>query len=235
MWLTHVRALAAKEVLEGFRAGWRFALQILALAGFMNWFIIRSYVVSVGSDPLQLRVAASVSVVYVAMIVIPFLANGHLIRSLVEERQKQSILSLLATGVTPQVMWLTKLVMAAALSYLVMLVSIGLHLLVTVLYWHVMPVFTTQIVLGALVVSPLLAFAVVALMAFFFWYFRYPHMVASIVPVVVAMASWGYASRSPGSDILRNLTIIACVAPFVITAIGAFLIARLSKQRIAGL
>lgn len=235
MWLIHVRALAAKEVVEGFRAGWRFALQILALAGFMNWFIIRSYVVAVGQDPLQLRMAASVSVVYVAMIVIPFLANGHLVRSLVEERQKQSILSLLATGVSPRVMWLTKLVMACALSYLVMLVSIGVHLLVTMLYWHVMPVFTAQIVLGALVFSPLLAFSIVALMAFLFWYFRYPHLVASIVPVVVAMASWGYASRSPGSDILRDLAILSCLAPVVITAMGAFLIGRLSKQRIAGL
>jgi hypothetical protein len=235
VWLTHAKAIAIKELIEGFRTSWRFAVPVVGMGTFMSWFVVRSYVLAVGSDPVMLKVAASMSIIYMGLLVIPFMSNGYLVRSLIEERQKQSILALLATGVAPHVMWLAKLVAAFVLSYLVMLVSLGIHLVVTWLYWHVTPVFTAQSVVGALVVSPLLALALSALMGFLFWYFPYPQIVGMIVPLLVAMVSWNYAWKTPGAGILQDVTLVSIIAPVVIIAAAAVLISRTSRQKVAGL
>ncbi len=235
MWLTHAKAIIAKEFTEGLRASASFAVPVVAMATFMSWFVVRAYVQAVGSDPLVLRVAVSMSLFYVALLVIPFMTNGYLVRSLIEERQKQSILSLLCTGVAPHIVWLAKLTAAFVLGYAVMLLSLALHLGVTWFYWHVAPVFTVQNVVGALVVSPLLALALSALMAFLFWYFPYPQLVATIVPLLVAMATWNYAWKTPRADILRDVLVISVVAPVVIIGVAAVLISRTSRQKVAGL
>ena len=235
MWLTQARAIARKELREGLRTGWKFVLQILGLAVFLNWFVVRSYVATVGKDARLLQLAASMSLIYVSLMVIPYIANALLVRSLVEERHKQTILPLLATGTPPVAIWLTKLVVAFAVSYAAMLVSLGLHALMIVYYWHIPLYFTPQILLGALVVTPLLALAVVALTALVFWAFYHTHLVASVIPVVVAMSTWGFAYNSPGGDILRRIMIVSFVAPPFIIFMGAIYIARMPRRRIAGL
>lgn len=234
MWLMQAKAIARKELCEGLRTGWKFALQILVMVAFLNWFVVRSYVAMVGKDAKLLQLAASISMVYVALMVIPFIANALLIRSLVEERNRQTILPILATGAPPAMIWLTKLAVVFVLSYAVMLVSLGLHLLVMIYYWHVMPLITTQILFGVLVVTPLLALAIVAFTALVFWAFYHTHLVASVVPVVVAMSTWGFANRSPGADILHRITVVSFVASTIIIIIGALCIARMPRRRIAG-
>jgi hypothetical protein len=168
--------------------------------------------------------------------VIPYIANALLLRSLVEERQKQTILPLLATGTPPTVIWSTKLVVAFTISYAAMLISLALHMLMIVYYWHISLHLTPQILFGALVITPLLALAVVALTALIFWAFYHTQLVASVLPVVVAMSTWGFAYNSPGGgDIVRRITPISFVAPAFIIGIGILYIARMPRRRIAGL
>lgn len=235
MMMNQVFSLARKEMRESFRTVRLYVLLTLIYSTFLQWFIIRNYVSMLASNPEALRMGASLSLMYVALMVIPFFANTMLTRSLVEERIKQSLMPLLATGINPGVVWLTKLLTASAVSYLVALVSVLVDILMIRFYFQLEVVLTVPILVSALFFSPLMALGLLAIMAFLFWTVRQANFVAAFLPVVISLGVWSYVSSRPATEAVLYLILLALVAPPLLVTICTLGISRLRRQHIVGL
>lgn len=233
--MNHVVTIARKELREAMRTTRLYVLLTLVYGTFLQWFIIRNYVAAIGGNPEILRLAVSISLVYVPMMVIPFFANTVLTRSLVEEKIKQSLMPLLATGVSPGLVWLTKLLTAFGLGYLVSLLCTVTDLLMIRYYFHLGVVFSARVLAAALFFSPLATLGLLAIMAFLFWTVKQANVVAAFVPVVATLGIWGYVSDRPTTGFGSGLIALVVVVPILVLVICALGISRVRRQHIVGL
>lgn len=230
-----VAALVRKEVRETLRSAWLYVATTVVYATFLQWFVVRNYRSLMEADPRTLGLATATSLVYVFPLVIPFFANVLLTRSLAEERVRQSLLPMLATGVSPGLVWVTKLLTAFGLGYVVALVCFVLDLLMVRSYFGIEVALTAPLALATLVVYPLATLGILAVMAFLFWTVRQANVVASVLPVLVTMGLWYYAGSHPATRLGWLLPLVAAGAAAALVVLCALAIGRMPRRHIAGL
>lgn len=229
-----VTAIVHKELREAFRTTSSYALATLAYALFVEWFVVRNYAAMM-TQPAVLRMTVTISLTYIPLIVIPFYANAIMVRSLVEEKMKQSLMPLLATGVDPAVVWLTKLLTAFCLSYLLSLISVLLNYGMIRLYYGLDVTVSSGALLYLLVALPVVALALQAVMAFLFWTLRQGNIVASMVPVFATMAVWGYVASHPGAYLSGTVVVVAVAFSAMVIVLCTWGIRHVPRRYLVGI
>jgi ABC-type transport system involved in multi-copper enzyme maturation permease subunit len=173
---------------------------------------------------------------YIPLIVIPFLSSTVLHQIILEERNKQTLLPILCTGVNPRLIWWGKIGVTFSLSYAVnLLCQIAFLILAWVYTGYLMPL-SPALAFGFLIVTPAIAGTIVAILSLMFWYYKKPGLVVMLFPMLIFMGSWMLAARDPLTTVfppVKALAILALVSAVFILC--GFTIGQVSKERVAGL
>lgn len=245
--LTQASAIIKKELLEASRTGWSYVLATLALSTYIQWFTVRNYLamarkvadgtqqgIGLTADQLM-ALAPTLSLVFVAPIVVPFVSNGILSRSLIRERLLGTLLPLLATGVDSGLVWTSKVLAAFFFSYAVALAAVGINLAMVSGYFHLTIAWSPALIVTVLLLAPVVSLAIVAVMSFLFWTVKAARFIAATLPVVTSMALFGYVSMNPPGEILLKGVLLATVGALVLLWACALGISRLNRRFVVGL
>lgn len=174
---------------------------------------------------------------YAPMMIIPFLGNMILNKSMLEQRLRQTITRTLATGIEPRVLWWTKFAVAALLSYsLMFLCEIALWGLVWLRTSMTLSL-TLPATVNILLVNPAFSLAVLAMMGLFDWAFKKPGLIIMFLPMAVMFGGWMLAAQNP---LLTTQFSSVTAGSIILASAGTILLcglisSRLSKERVAAL
>jgi ABC-type transport system involved in multi-copper enzyme maturation permease subunit len=243
--LVQAIAIIRKELREQKRSGWLFILGVVGFASYAQWLAMRSYIgmsknlaeqEAGGLGPAQiLALAPSLSLVFVGPMVIPFLGNGFLSRSLLRERLLGTLIPILATGVDPGVVWAAKVLAAFLGCYLVTLACIVIDLFIIAFQFHLPVTLSPATVVTVFFIAPLAGLAVLAIMSFLFWTVRGANYVAATLPVIVSTALFGYVTTHAVTELPLRAAAYTGVGAVVVITVCAMGINRLSRQFVVGL
>ncbi|MCG8516293.1 MAG: hypothetical protein MI740_19370 [Halanaerobiales bacterium] len=114
------------------------------------------------------------SMLYLSLLGIPFLGNIILARFLYEERKENAVYVLLASGISPIIIWLGKMTITFIIVYLVFLISTLIYYLVFLLFFGIPLVLNANLFMITFIVAPLLSFGFLSILGYLFWALKTP-------------------------------------------------------------
>jgi len=192
----------------------------------------------VGQDPGMdhiLQMAPTISLFYVAPVLIPFLANALLIKSLVHERASGALLPVLTTGLNVGVLWAAKTLAIYIFCYIVSLLLLVADILMMVYYFKLRVVISLASVVVTMIVSPLTALAITAILSFLYWTVGFGNILGSFLPMGMALGLFYYGVSNPSGIALLDGVAVIILAVGMILFLCGFIISKISRARILGL
>ncbi len=225
-------ALVRKEMIEGLRAGWA---NIPATAAVTVMLLASPLANPSGKlSPDALALLQARLPIFLPLLAMPFYGSTVLSRAIQTERLRGGLLPLLVYGGSTAEVWLSKVLGAFALSYVVMLLSLAGYI------GHgawagrdVMPALSA--LPHVLVTMPVAALSMIALQALLFWVMGRSALLSVVLPIVVMFGGvqlvvlLGFGSLSPAAGIVSMLASCAVVTLLTLA------IARFPRERAAGL
>ena len=228
---SRLAALVRKEILEGLRAGWANIPATAAVAV----MLLFSPVASPHGDvsPEALALLQSRLPIFLPLLAMPFYASTVLSRAIQTERLRGGLMPLLVYGGSPAEVWLGKLLGAFALSYVVMLLSLGGY--VGWGLWTGRDVVPALSVLPhVLITMPLAALSLIALQAVLFWMLGRTAILSVILPIVVMFGGAQLVVLLGLRSISAATGLVAVLASCFVVAVLTAMVARYPRERAAG-
>lgn len=242
MILNQILAIVRKELQETRRTSTKYAAMALVFSTYLQWFIVRNYVSMAKSgkptafSPSDiLAMAPTFSLIFVAPMVIPFFANALLSRSFIREQLLGSLMPILATGVDAGLLWASKVVAAFIASYVVAVAALLADIVLITFYFHLTITWSLQTVVVVLVMSPLCSLAILAIMSFLYWTVKAANLVSSILPIVVSMGLFAYASAHPVTQLVFGSVLLVAMGSILVIFLLSLAVNKLSRQFIVGI
>ena len=230
--VSRLAALIRKEILEGLRAGWANIPATAAVAV----MLLFSPVASPRGDlsPEALALLQSRLLIFLPLLAMPFYASTVLSRAIQTERMRGGLMPLLVYGGSPAEVWLGKLLGAFALSYVVMLLSLGGYV-----GWgtwtgrDVVP--AVSVLPQILVIMPVAALSLIAVQALLFWVMGRSALLSVILPIVVMFGGAQLVVLLGLYSLSTATGLLAMLASCVLVAALTVMVARFPRERVAGL
>jgi len=233
---TVLSAVAKKEILEFLRYDKTDILSVIAMPVIMQWFLLLSSIkTSLLLPGEHARSAPTVALMYVPLLLIPFLGNALLRKSFDHEKATGAILPTLATGINPGILWATKTITMFCCCYLVSMVVLQFDILIMTFYFNAPIVFALNIVILILLTAPILALATMALFSFLHWMFKLNGLVSSLAPVGGMAALYYLGGSHLSKNRLMGGTVLIVLATASIFCLCGIAISRMSRRRILSL
>ena len=232
MKLSRLTALIRKEIVEGLRAGWANIPAIAVLTVMLLATPMGTARRSLSPEALSLLMARLP--IFLPLLAMPFYASAVLSRAIQTERLRGGLLPLLIYGGSPAEVWLSKVLGAFSLAYVVMLLSLGGY--ISYGAWLGRDYAPAASALPyVLIAMPVAALSLIALQALLFWVMGRSALLSVVVPLVVMFGGaqlvvvLGFRSISAASGALAMLASCAVVAASTVV------VARYPRERASGL
>lgn len=169
---------------------------------------------------------------YLSLLGIPFLGNIILARILYEERKENAVHVLLASGISPIIIWLGKMTITFIIVYLVFLISTLIYCLVFLLFFGIPLVLNANLFMITFIVAPLLSFGFLSILGYLFWALKNPQLFGMILPIVFVVGFWNVGMKW-GEAIPDSILILASfLLGLFLLALSVLGIRFLSLERI---
>jgi len=225
-----IMALVRKEIVEGLRSGW---LNIPATAAVSVMLLLaplsRSGLTPAAAALLQARIA-----IFLPLLAMPFFAGTMLSRAIQTERLRGGLLPLLVYGGSPAEVWLSKVLGAFALSYGVMLLSLGGY--IGYGRWHGRDLLPALSALPyVFVVMPIAALSLIAAQALLFWVMGRSALVSVILPLVILFGGAQLVAFLGLGPVSAKAGGAAVLVSAIVVAVLAMAVHAYPRERAAGL
>jgi ABC-type multidrug transport system permease subunit len=233
-WIVTYKAVAWKEVKENLRqARWLVPLTIGCIL-FVQYRSTKPIYENDALSPIMKNHMLSCSATFMPLMVIMFVGNAFVIRSMYEERLNAMVHVLLAAGVSPLCIWVAKMSIAVVVAYLTALITIALNIVFMKVVFDGAGRWGWVVWAGILVNMPVMAIGIVSLMSVMFWWFRNKQLAAllGIVVMSISLSLWplaDYMKTAKQSCFVLSGTLVAGAAMIGISVLG---IRVISNERI---
>lgn len=227
-------SLFKKEILEEKRASKFTLITLFLFSIFFQWFNYQNYSKIIQGNEALLGQIVSMSLFYIAPIVIPAYANTILNRSLQSERLNKSLLVLLTTGVDAGEVWGIKIITACIISYLMYIICIVISILTMIFALNINVNIDVVFVANILLVAPMISFNIVLLAGFLLWLFRNPMMISIVFNVGIMVGFLSFSANNPitSFDGLWGWLFLLSFLPVVLLVIFIKIISVIPKNRL---
>jgi len=175
------------------------------------------------------------ALMYVPVMFMPFLANSLLIRTFIQERASGALMSILATGINPGILWAMKTTAIFICCYIISLAVLEIDVLVMIFLFKLPIVFSITNVFLITVISPLAALAIIAVVSFLYWTVRFGYMFSGLFPLIVIVVLYGFAITQPSAiELIRGAMTVTLVSGVIVFVCG-YIISKTSRARLLGL
>jgi hypothetical protein len=235
-------AIMKKEILAAIRAS---KLQVVISVGFplvAQWAIMQHMAKAAGTGAEQneqmsgmINMGPTILLLYVAPMLIPFLANSLLTKSFTQEKASGALMPIVATGINVGFLWAAKMLAIFVYCYVISLFILELDVLLLTLYFKLTLTFSFTTAVLVLVISPVVATAITAIMSFMFWTVKFGNILGTFLPMIVTMGLVVFANTRPTTMVmLKGITVVMLAAGAIVFFCG-YIISKMSKSRILGL
>ena len=152
------------------------------------------------------RVLCGYSILYIALMSIPFFGSTLLSRIIYEERYVNAVHVLLATGINPSTVWVGKLLVTYFFSYTTFLISSLVYAVIMFFAFEILIVIELNTFILAFICMPLLSFGVMSIMGYLYWVLKNHQVIGMLFPIAFVMGVWNIAMEFVIS--VPNVTII---------------------------
>ncbi|MCR5719807.1 MAG: hypothetical protein K6F84_04500 [Lachnospiraceae bacterium] len=228
--------LMRKEVLLFFRKSLAFALCALLLQVIVPLFFLDELTRGItGFDELNRLFTGFL--VYFPFMSIPVVSTLVFTQNLSEERREGIIRVLLANDVKPDAIWKSKVVVAAVISEIVNLVSIGSYIVAIRLKYGEWMNFTAEQLLLLFIVIPMLSISISILLCFILWISKQGELFAGLLPYVGFFACIYFGLFNGKTLDLLNAPAVTLIVVSVLLIFGitGFLASQISKEYISNI
>jgi ABC-type Na+ efflux pump permease subunit len=233
---THFKALVWKEIVEGRRVlKWTIPGSVLMVL--VMQCLPLAQLAQSAKDPIAAAFVQAFLprlMLFIPLMVVPFVGNLMVHRAIYGERKDRTIAALLASGVSPPVVWLAKFTVAALVGYVSSAFTLAGYWLFVNLYLGLSLACDIHFLASALIVVPVIALGVLAVMSVTYWWVQNGQLVGMLFPIVSLMGVWivGLNDQFGDTTALTNWTsVIPGVLMVVFSCVGMEMI---SKERVAG-
>jgi hypothetical protein len=235
-------AIAKKEIRQAARENkWR-TFGVLLSPVFMHWLLLANAIrLSRGAvwqgQPSEemLQMFPTLSLAYLPLLLIPYLANTVLLKSMVQERRGGAILPVLCTGVNVGVLFTVRTLAIFGCCYLACLLLLNLNILIMVYVFKAPVICTPLTATLILAAAPLVALAITAILHFVYCAVSYNGLLTSVLPLIAALGFFAQGYSNPAAPVLlKEITLIA-LGSCAILAVCGYSVTKLSRARLAGL
>ncbi len=228
-------SLFKKEILEEKRASKFTLITLFLFSIFFQWFNYQNYSKIIQGNEALLGQIVSMSLFYIAPILIPAYANTILNRSLQSERLNKSLLVLLTTGVDAGEVWGIKIITACIISYLMYIICIVISILTMIFALNINVNIDVVFVANILLVAPMISFNIVLLAGFLLWLFRNPMMISIVLNVGIMVGFFSFSANNPitSFDGLWGWLFLLSFLPLILLVIFIKIISVIPKNKLA--
>ena len=237
-WIVTYKAVAWKEIKENLKqARWLIPLAIGCVL-FLQYYSAKPVCENDSLLPIQKNQMLSCSAMFMPLMIIMFVGNSFVIRSMCEERLNAMVHVLLASGVSPLCIWVAKMSIAVVVAYLTALVTVVLYIVFLNVVFDVSVRWGWVVWVGILVNMPIMAIGMLSLISVMYWWLR-NRQVVSLLGILVMTISmpllWpltGYVQTTHQSYVMLSGALVAGIALVGISVLG---IRVISNERITGI
>jgi len=236
------RALLKKELLEVIRSYKFYIFLTVLYSMFLEWFIVRNYVLIVKKNEGMYSIAASnllrqsvgISLIYVAPMMITFIGNLFMIRNFIHDRFSGALIPLLSTGISTKFLWKVKLAASFLSGYAVFLVCIIANLAMMKFYFKIPILWSFYLIVTIFFISPIVSLSILAIFSVIYWTFKAAQIIASSLPNILVMSIWALVSKMPHVISLLKISTAALLISVILIGICSMIIGKLRRGLIAG-
>jgi len=234
-WIVTYKAVAWKEIKENLRQSrWLVPLTIGCIL-FMQYIFTKPVCENDILLPTQKSHILSCVAMFMPVMVIMFVGNSFMMRSMYEERLNAMVHVLLASGVSPLCIWVAKTSIAVVVAYLTAMVTVALYIVFLEVVFDVFVMWGWVVWAGILVNMPIMAIGTVSLLSVTFWWVRNSQVVGLLGILVTAISMpllWPLAGSVKTAYQSYVLLSGALVAGVVMVGISVLGIRFISNERI---
>jgi hypothetical protein len=239
---TIVWTIAKKEIRQAVRDSKWHTFGVLLAPAIMQWLLLANSIRlsrgAIWQDQLSqemLQMIPTLSLAYLPLLLIPYLANTILLKSIVQERAGGAIFPVLLTGVNVGVLFTVRTLAIFSYCYLVSLLFLDLYVLIMVFVFMAPVVCTPFTATLILVAAPFVALAITTVLHFVYWAVSYNALLASALPLIAVFGFFAYGYSAPAAPILFKEIALIAFGACAILALCGYCITKLSRARFAGL
>lgn len=228
-------AIMRKEVLLALREG---KLQILAsivLPTIMQWALLGKSISESTISHNQgviTNQGPTITLMYVPLLLVPFLANSLLLKSFVQEKFSGALMCILATGINVGVLWGIITASIFLYCFFISIIILEVDILMMVFVFKVPVILNVTTVVLTMVVAPIVALTMTAILSFTYWIMRFNAFVATFLPLISAMAIYYYGLSNPTNAVLFKGVIAAFILAGLVLFVCGYTITKLSRSYI---
>lgn len=234
-WKTHFIAVAWKELMEFWRRNKLLIPGTIVMISVLQYMTIAQIVNNKALNDVQKGAILGFNLMYLPLMVMPFIGSPILSRSLHEEKLKKSIHVLFASGLSRSAIWAGKFLIASIMSYVGMiLTSVAYFIMVKVILGLSLTV-NSEIMFVLLFVMPIACIGLLGLTSLAYWALRNALIVTVAFPMVSMLGSWNFIIQFGLKKPAPLVAIIALLFGVTAISLSVFGVSRLSKERITRL
>lgn len=132
----------------------------------------------------------NMSLMTLSIICITFMSNATMTRSIQKEKKNGSIIILLALGLESKSIWNCKTVLSYITGYIAYILILILDFIMQKFIFGFPIIFSIDSVLAFVILGPLVAYSLVLILSFLFWYFNNNSLVTLIYTMVFTFGIW---------------------------------------------
>jgi len=229
-----VKALMWKEIVESKRTLVQPILLSSIVVCIALYIPVAHMVTGTSSAKAQMGVILELQSRFIPLLSIPLLGNMILLRTIGYERRSTAIQVLLASGINPSWIWLVKLCLAFAASYLFNMAALAGYCVYVKGLLGVSVVLSPGVWVADLLALPAIGLGILSLASLGYWCFKTMEILGAIFPLAAMMIVWTLSGRYVFSGSIFLVGGVALTAGSLMT-IASFLVVRaVSRERVAG-
>jgi len=233
----NVSLLMKKEVVVAVRSCRYQILLSLTFPALMQWVLMQKLLgvtskMGASAALIPKEMAVTLLLMYLAPILIPFLANPLLSKSIIEERASGGLMVTLTSGINTGFLWAVKTLGVFIFCYCIYCVFLLVDVIAIVYFLKLGASLSWFTLVSVVFISPLCALSITVLMSCMNWAFRSAAMISSFLPLVLGM--WLITLNYKQLSLLRQVS-AATVAACIVLLICGLIVSKVSRARIVGL
>ncbi len=230
-----VKALLWKELVESRRT----LIQPILVTGIVVcvalYIPVAHMATSLSSAKAQMGVILELQSRFIPLLSIPFLGNMILLRTISYERRSNAIQVLLASGIDPSWIWLVKLCLAFAASYLFNIAAIAGYCVFVRCLLGISVVLSPGAWVADLFALPVIGLGILSLASLGYWCFKRTEVLGAIFPLAAMAIVWTLSGRLVFSGSILLVGGAALTAGSMMTLVSYLVARAVSRERLASL
>jgi ABC-type Na+ efflux pump permease subunit len=225
------KAIFWKELRENIRMS-KFMLPFsIILIVVMMYFPVSQTMDSEVLSVAQKKASITMISIFIPFMVIPFIGNTIVFRSIYDEKRNKTIQVLLASGISPSVVWLGKMSVATTISYIANLIAV-IGFCVVVKFNTGIMVMNVNIWIIVFIIMPVLGIGVLSIISVSYWWFKNGQVLGLLYPIITLVGIWNYVVTFGTKVSIVLTSAISIAAGVILIGLSFTCIHYMSKERI---